>query len=538
MKIYLFLPTSLMCFKLPYTVSGNFSFDPNPFEENKLIHIETYNGKWVLYRSDDTKIMVNKQYCDKVFLEENQFYYIEKDNTRYVLYTSSLAFSGKKIYSYSEEFTLGNLSSHTIYYNCGFLNGLTINFLYQNHQLTMKKTGDVYVYINKKRLEEDVYKISSGDELDIYGLNIIFLNGMFMVSDKDNIIINESKLIPFKVPEKANPENKEVKDIELYKKEDMFSKSPRIRRVIKTKEIKLSTPPREESGKDLPLVLTIGPMLTMGVMSITMFLNTLSRVTSGETTYDKVLPQLITSGAMIVSMLFWPFLIQWYNRFQKRKTKKMIIRKYTKYLDTKKIELNKERELQKNILLENLITIEDCIQNIYNHNVNFWDKRVDQSDFLNVRLGIGEVPLDVKIDYPEDGFTIDESVLKDRADDLVKEFKYISNVPVGYSLYESRITAIMGLISKTIPFTQNILLQLITFYSYEDLKIVLFTNEEREKDWFFLRFLNHNFTNEKDMRFLATSKETAKELADYLYYILNLRKNIKKDDDTPHKPHY
>ena len=249
--------------------------------------------------------------------------------------------------------------------------------------------------------------------------------------------VNEgtSNLKRFAFPLNDPPVNKEVKDVDLYDKNDYFSKSPRLRRIIETKEIKLSAPPREGDSNQLPLILVIGPMLTMGIMAGTMLLNTVTRIYSKQTTIEQSWPQLVTSGAMLVSMIVWPLVTQWYNRRMKKKHKAEVIEKYSAYLDEKRKELNDEAKLQKNILYENLITVNECLNIIKNKSINFWDKRVDQSDFLVVRLGIGKEKLDAKIEYPEEGFTIDESELRDNADKLVEEFKYIENVPLYVYLF-------------------------------------------------------------------------------------------------------
>ncbi len=541
MKVTLFLSTELFNFKLPYFVSGNFSFDAYENVDSKLINIEARGNEWVLYQTEDTKIIVNNQYVEQVVLVENHFYYLEKEKTKYLIYVSALGFKGLNAYSYVDNscFTIGNTTSNHIQYVCSYINGLTLKIEYKNNQLTLQKTGNVYVYINKHIMEQNFMQLKYGDELEVYGLHIIFLRNIFLVGSLNNISITEKDAIKnFAFPKLNTPENKEIKDIDLYKENDYYSKSPRLRRVITTKEIQLSAPPKNGNSQELPLILVIGPMLTMGLMSLTMLMNTLMRIQNGETTYQSSWPQLVTSGAMLVSMLVWPLVTQWYNRRQKKKIKEEITIKYTKYLSDKKRELEKEREQQKIILYENLIPLEDCLQIIQNKNINFWDKRNDQSDFLVVRLGIGREFLDVTINYPEEGFTIEENDLKDKADALVQDFRYIDNVPLGYSFYENKITAIMGVLSKSTYFTQNLLLQFITFYSYEDLKIVLYTNEKREKDWKFLRFLNHNFSNERDFRFLSTNKETSKELSNYLNVIFHIRKETGKSDETPYKPHY
>src|SRR5699024_2393163 len=114
---------------------------------------------------------------------------------------------------------------------------------------------------------------------------------------------------------------------------------------------------------------------------------------------------------------------------------------------------------------------------------------------LEVRIGFGNERLKVKVEYPEEGFTIEENELKKEADALIDEFKEIHNVPVAYSFYKNKITDFMGDRNKCYGLINNIILQLITFYSYEDIKIVIFTNEENKWRWEYLKYLNHTFNN-------------------------------------------
>ena len=50
----------------------------------------------------------------------------------------------------------------------------------------------------------------------------------------------------------------DVKDQELYEKNDFFTKSPRIRRVIETKEIELTSPPPTENNNMQSVLITMG----------------------------------------------------------------------------------------------------------------------------------------------------------------------------------------------------------------------------------------------------------------------------------------
>jgi len=544
MRISLFLVEGIIDFYLPSEISGSFSFDADD-TESKLINVEARNGQWVLYSTSDVRIGDNNNFVDSIILVPNSFYVLKRDNQTHLVYVSNIRTSNTLTYKYGTNLnlTIGNSDTCNFKYNCPYLTNTTILLNIKNNQLYLQKQGNAIVYINKKAIKENPQVINVGDELQIYGLKIWVLNGVFFVNDDGNrlaINIAESNgVVSYVFPLEEPIQDQEVKDIDLYNKDDYFSKSPRIRRVVETKKIKLSSPPKEGESQEMPLILVIGPMLTMGAVSGVTLMNTVSKIGSGEATLEQSWPQLITSGIMLISMLVWPMVTQFYNRITKKRKKRHIIKKYTKYLNEKREELKKESQLQKNILLENLLTVDECINIIKHRSINFWDKRTDQSDFLMARIGLGNVPLDADIQYPDEEFTIDESEIKKKADELVEEFKYINNVPVGYSFYDNRTTAIMGGRFKAVNFMHNILLQLITFYSYEDLKIVVFTNEHNKKEWDYLKYLNHCFNNERSFRFFASDSESIKNVSEYLSFEINNRLNqSQQNNDNQFKPHY
>ena len=150
-------------------------------------------------------------------------------------------------------------------------------------------------------------------------------------------------------------------------------------------------------------------------------------------------PKLLTTGAMLISMLLWPLLTRLYSKRQKKKYKEQLQRKYEAYLNEKRNELTEESRYQKDVILENLLSTGECLNIIAKHSYNFWDRRSDQDDFLQVRLGMGFEKLDVDIRYSDEDFTVDEDDLKKQADKVVEEYKYIYNVPVKYSFLDNTL---------------------------------------------------------------------------------------------------
>lgn len=540
MKITLFLMDRIKEFILPTQISGGFNFDEEAKEENKLINIEAKNDQWVMYSTDYVHILNGNAIASEVILKEYTYYVIRRNNTNYLTYVSPIYETNINTYTYTtnSHLIIGNTEDCNIKYNCPYLAGLKIDISYKNNALLLSRNNKVLIYINKAALGQDQYFIKMGDILTVCGLRIQFLPNILLINNPNRqVLINEiNAAISIKTfIQDREYKNIEVKDINLYDDDSYFSKSPRIRRIIETKKLKIDAPPSNGNKEEMPLLYTLGPMLSMGIVSATMLISTISRLSSGETTMAQSWTQIVSGVAMLLSTLLWPLLTKHYNKKMQSKKEKETIEKYGEYLKIKEEELQAEQKLQKEILIENLITIPECINMIRNKNMYFWDKRIEQSDFLVTRIGMGKEKLDIDVSYPEEGFTIEESELKKKADEVVERYKYIEHVPVSYSFSKNKITAIMGNKTKSLYFVDNMILQLITFYSYDDLKLVLFTNDKNKEHWKYIKYLNHNFDNEKNIRFFSTNVEEMKKITDYLEGILSIRCN---QDKVLTKPHY
>ena len=498
MKIYLYLKNKILTFSIPQKVIGSYSFDERQDEEAKLINIEARNGKWYLYSTTDVSVSTGTGASINLEVVPNSFYVLKRANVDYLIYITDSFDDSFQSYKFKENLSIviGNDHKANINYPCKFIKGVLLKIGVNKNRICVNVFGEG-VYLNNVVLapSKNTYLIGSGDQLNIFGLKIVFLSGFLMMNNPNNCLkknLLSCKLSPYQISSGEKIVPVEFKDVDLYSREQYFSKAPRLRRIIKTKRIEFSEPPQLGGDKELPEILTIGPMLTMGLVYGVSLFQTVLKLFTGQASIKDTLPQLITSGVMLISMIFWPLVTQKYNKRLSYKRKKKIAKKYTKYLSLKKEELENEMKLQKEILIENLIPINQCIEIINEGKTRFWDKRVDQSDFLVARLGVGNELLDVQIQYPEKGFSIEEDELKKRADALVEEYKYIKDVPIGYSFYKNKITAIMGLQYKRYGMIRNILLQLITFYSYEDIKFIIFTNKLNEQNWEFVKYLNHN----------------------------------------------
>ena len=545
MIIYLFATNKIYNFSLPKMVQGNFSFDINSNSLDKLINVEARNNKWYLYSTSTSQVLNADSNVKEVEIVPNNYYVLKRNNQNYLLYITHTFDNTFCLYSYDEKLnlTIGNTSECNLRYQNSLIDQKAVEIKIVEKNIIISVLTDT-VYINNYKVSKGQFSLKIGDEINIYGLRLLFFSNYIFINNPNNQIALNVQSANIRLRTNSNYEgfrNIEISDRDLYLKEDYYLKSPRLRRTIKTADVNITQPPQYEKPEELPAILSIGPMLTMGLVSVMMLINNIMRIANGQYTLIQALPQLVSSVAMLLSTMFWPTITKKINKKLKTKKNQELNEKYGKYLQEKREELVKISNLQKEILIENLIPAEQCVKNIFNSELNFWDKRMDQSDFLVVRIGHGDEKLDVRINYPEEGFSIDESKLKKQADALVEEFKYIKDVPISYSLFQCKITALMGVKEKVYPFMDNIILQLLSFYSYDEIKFVVFTDEKKSSRWEYIRYLNHSFSNDKSVRFFSTNMESAKNLGDYLSQEIQCRIQTISNNENAiplYRPYY
>lgn len=438
MKIVLFAVGRLVEFVLPSQVFGTFSFDDKDEEDTKLINIESDNNEWFLYSTSEVKVLDNGNYTHKLKLIIGEFYTLEREGNKYLIYVTGICDDSFNNYKYNNKIKLviGRGKDSNINYDINYIDNNLVTLSYINNNLTLQKSSNESVYINKRMVREQNTIVKYGDVINYYGLVIVIFNNIILINNPNNkVFVNKltANIEDFKISVKEDYANYEIKDIDLYNDNDYFFKSPRIRRIIQNKTIKIDGPPSVKDADDVPLIYTLGPMLTMGMTSSVTLINTLTRISSGDTTLKESWSTMLIAVAMLFTTILWPALTKSFNKKQQKKKKIENINKYHTYLEEKKQEIDVESKLQSEILIENLLSNEQCYEMIMNRRTGLWGRRIEQEDFLTTRIGIGNYPTDITINCPDDGFSIEDTSLKKEALQIADSYHLIKNVPIGYS---------------------------------------------------------------------------------------------------------
>ena len=523
MIVRLIKRTKIYNFHLPTVVSGNYWITDldNSGNTRNLINIEEDNGYWRLYSNFEAKIIVNNSELDSIILKDYSLYFlrISSENDYILLYCSPDAdqnYEKLKVPNNSQ-IIIGNSPQCNISYNYPLVSKAQAQLTYSNSTWMIKDLDSKYgTYVNDELVSEK--RLFHGDIVFIMGLRIIVLGDTIIVNKIGDLVRIGSGFTQavFSVQPRINDDNVLEENVEFFKQDDYFFRSPRFKAGIEPIEISIDSPPSKIEPDNTPIMYVIGPMLCMGMTSLMTGYNSVYGLVQGESDLKKSLPTLITCLAMLLSMVLWPLLSRNYQKRQQKKKEKQRVEKYTQYIEEKKELIKSEMEKEKQALLENNITLDECSKIILNRKRNLWEREIDQEDFLNLRIGMGNVSFAGTVSYPEKKFSVEDDELQELVFSLGQESKELENVPINFSFLKHNITAIIGEGTNKNSFIDGLILQMMAFHSYEDLKIVLFTNEKNENRWDYLKVSPHVWNNSKTRRYFATNNDEAKELSLHL----------------------
>ena len=534
MIIRLIKKSKIYNFSLPTKISGNYwvTDDDKYGNIRNLINVEAENGIWKIKSDFETKIMSGNQVVDSAYLKDYSMYFlkINTDGEFVILYCSpSIDTQISKLHVDKEgEIIIGNDPHMHINYSYPLVSRQHAKLIYSKGTWTIQDLNSKYgTYVNNYSVKSK--RLEYGDIIFIMGLKLVVMKDYIVVNNIGSIVGYDSNtfslmrpIIQTQTVEEDSLSDEEV--VDFYKEGDYFFRSPRFKSKIEPVNITVEEPPAKEKPNEMPAIYTIGPMLTMAMSSLSMGYSAMAGVSRGTTTLGEAMPTLIMTGAMVMTMLLWPTLTSRYQKKQQEKREVLRQRKYTEYVQEKHQQIISQMKVQRQILVDNYLPL-DAVESIIKlRKRNLWEREIKQEDFLDLRLGIGSTELEGSISFPEDRFMLDEDNLRELVLKVASESRVLENVPISLSFVKNYISAIIGEGKDKQKFIEGLILQMITFHSYEDLKIVVLTNENNSSLWNYIKVLPHCFSNDKSVRYFATNQDEMKELSLHLEKEFHRRK--------------
>ncbi len=521
---------------LPEKVAGQYYLRWEDKGIDYLIEIEAIEDKWLLKSNKKVHIISENEYVEYVQLFPMCIYWVEINNERFSVFTESTSNSQNVFTKYCVEsnfqFSIGRSDDNDIIVDNSFVSGHHAYLEYNDGIWSVKDNNSTnFLFVNGKRINEKILKY--GDLIYIMGLKLII--GGFFISinnPEGQVHINTNRLKQY-----YGFEQQEGIIDESLGSENYFYRSPRFIKKIESRKIKVDPPPQSPIGEELPLILTLGPSMTMGMASMVTAINAVNNAVNNNN-FAAAIPSLAMSVSMLLGTILWPTITKKYDKKRKEKKERQRQEIYHKYLTDIGGEISRESHIQEYILSENFLKNNECISIINSRDRKLWERTPGQDDFLQLSVGRGIGKLNAEMVYQERRFTLEHDNLIDEMYDLCESPKSLKNIPITFSLFANYISGIIGDRKKVIELTKSIVLQIVTYYSYNEVKFAFIYDEYEDPEFSFSKWLPHVWSKDKKFRLIATTIEEVNELSTYLEKAIEPRLAKSDADNKPKIPYY
>ncbi len=532
MKLLIYDDSKITYNSLPSDVQGSYVIDYISSNDNfsELITLEAVDGVWNITGNKNTYIYLRSQSYVKAPLIEYTVYDIlfsifnKTIKVVSVPDNESLRFLNRIV---TDRISIGQSQSCTIRSSISTLKEVHAYIDYvEGEYILTQADQSCFVYVNNRRVTK--YKLKFGDIIFIECIKIIWMNSVIAINNPNNSLSFSSfNYANINLDDSSNYTltTESERNMKLYSDNEVFFHTPKIKSYIKEEKITIEPPPEVINNEKSPIILTIGSSALMGVTSCFTGLTAIRDRSKGTMDDFSFFVQIGICLIMLVSSVLLPIITEWWQRRQEKKREKLRQEKYHEYLDKNKATIEEIIKKQETLLREKHLTLDEIVNETKSNGYNLWSREVVDKDFLTIRLGVGTMPAYITIDAPNEQFSIYDDKLKDEAFSLVNEEKLLRNVPIVISMVENRITPIVVQNENYKQYIDNIMLQLMFYYSSIDLKMVVLTNENNSNNLSYLKYCPHCWSSNREVRFYSSNESEASQLSLYLEQIYNKRFN-------------
>jgi S-DNA-T family DNA segregation ATPase FtsK/SpoIIIE len=494
-------------------------------KEEVVIAFERKNNSWAISGSDKAYCSINGIKTSKKILMNGDKISIKEVDTKKELFKINYFIdfvvendNYDRIVSLEKvkSLKIGKETTNNIVINDEMVGTIHAEITNENNQFYLNDYKTKFgMYLNGKKVEGKV-GLRNNDFIIICGYKFLYKNNTLLMSRKSG------KIKLNKLEEIDNPLSKSVLQYPC------FYRSPRILKDIPTEEIEIEAPPDKEKKSGDNILLTLIPLI--GTALITMVVGGIGGGSGSVLTIAMV----CLTGAVAI--------LTYVSQVIKRKNQQIKrYRIYKEYIKNREKLIQEKREIfAKNIKEMNPET-EDCIKIVEEFNRRMWERSNEHKDFLNISLGLGESPLSFEIKTPIENLSLEKDKLKEDPKKLKESYSKYENLPIMLNFMKDIPVGIYGNRPYTLELVKNILIKASALHYYEEVKIVVIYPESENDQWKWLKWLPHVWSEKKDIRYMANTKESAHNVLNALYDQIKYRKNNEEDsrkEDKIYTPHY
>ena len=363
-------------------------------------------------------------------------------------------------------------------------------------------------YVNGRRV--DLQQLGVGDVIYIMGLYMLVGPGFLSIN-------NHNDRVQFHTPKIRTITGAD--SLEYAPCPDgpqaaaLFDRQPRRKRFLDPEPITFDMPPMPLTGSKIPFLLRMGSPFVMG----------------GRALFTGNILTALTS-------LVFPGLTQGLTEKERKEYEEKRLTTYREYLTRKAEQIRMEKaeeELQLNECYPELA----AALRFATDKDRLWERRYVDEDFLTLRIGTGSRPMAAELEYPKQGFEVEQDILKEEMYALAQRPVFLECAPIMLSLKEDPVIGVTGLSKNTFQVLCGLVMQLVLTHSYDEVKLVVLAGEEYATEFDFVRYLPHVWSDDRSTRFFAVSLSDAMQVGEFLSgeieTLLDSDQKVKGQGETP-----
>lgn len=332
------------------------------------------------------------------------------------------------------------------------------------------------------KIEQHGSSLSMGDSIRFLDIVIVYHPYFLMINKTMKSSVNIQKYI-----------SNSAIYVEKYNKVN-FVKKYRQLSLRPVLQIELKSFETVQSYKQIHLIFSMGPALTMSVASLMSGLFSMYNAYMQGRALIEVMPMLLLPCMMLISTCIYHPIQRVYEKNRKLKEEKNRFNKIATYIKTCETEIDTYRQELNAYFDDCFIEYREMSEAILNDHDMLWCKNENHEDYLWIGLGkgISKLPVVFKnIPNQEDIYTEKITALLNQLDSGVNSWIY----------HNFNIEANLLIIDRSYQFYKYILLQFIYYYGIDVIKIIFFLDEENIKNMEDIKWIPHTYI-ENDTRIL------------------------------------
>ncbi|MCR4786987.1 MAG: type VII secretion protein EssC [Lachnospiraceae bacterium] len=478
-----------------------------------VLPIEVWDGVWTMSGEGLFEITENEKKIDKITFREGLFVNCEfPDGQVFSLTAKEITDGDTQFKKYllrrenETKITIGNDPANMICYANKFVSPRHAEIEIKGDQAVIRDLDSVNgTFVNGRMLEGE-QPLGFGDTIYIIGLKVVYLGNTIAVNNpNDNCKITGMKEINISSASGGESEDAEIEE------EKYFLRTPRKLEVIDRESFTIEKCPPKQKQEKQPLLLTIGPSFTM---VIPMALGAVMTMNSESGFGGAGL--VMSVGAAAIGAV-WAIINTKHQDKMYEKAEKDRVSSYEAYAVKMTGQIRDKMNLNTAILERTYPSADEAAEFGINATSRLWEKSSVHDDFLDVRLGVADIPSFNPIEIPKEQMMQAYDPLNSKTEDIKLAMSTLKDAPVSLSIYNNRFVGIVSPDRERVLHIAKIMsVQIASAHPYTDVRMcIVFPSKERDH-WDYMKYLPHVWSPDGKIRLMCCDKNS---VGDVMYFM-------------------